>query len=214
LLIVLQKENESLIKGIIDFTFRNSERRAFTIKELGEPFRGMSLAKEDLSEDGHECILYGELFTIYGAMINEVKSKTRKVCSKFTFSTHRDLLFPSSTTVDARSLISPSAIIKDGVILGGDMFAIRVNERFNNIYLSYLFNFVYKNLLAKYAKGSTIIHLHYNEIKDIKIELPVIDAQDRIVEILTLLENKLVVETALESLYQTQKGYLLKGLFI
>ena len=32
-----------------------------------------------------------------------------------------DLLFPSSTTVDAMSLIAPSVINVDGVILGGDM---------------------------------------------------------------------------------------------
>jgi Restriction endonuclease S subunits len=174
----------------------------------------MWLSKEDLSEEGNECVLYGELFTTYGYVINEIKSKTNNNNLKLTLSTRQDLLFPSSTTVNALSLISPSAIIKDDVILGGDMFGIRVNGEFNNEYLSYLFNSVYRNKLAQYAKGSTIIHLHYNEIKDVEIELPLIDVQNRVVKILTLLQKKLVCETSLKLAYQKEKSYLLQNLFI
>ena len=108
---------ESLIKGIVHSHFESCERNIYPIKELGEPFTVMNLSKEDLSEEGNECILYGELFTTYGCIINEIKSKTKKNNCKLTFSSKNDLLFPSSTTVDACSLISPSAILKDGVIL-------------------------------------------------------------------------------------------------
>ncbi len=208
------EQYKSLINGLIDLTFANADRTPYSIANLGEPFRVMGLSKDDLSEDGRECILYGELFTTYGPVINEIKSKTRRIIPKLTLSTSQDLLFPSSTTVDARSLISPSAITKAGVILGGDMFGIRVDVLFNNRYLSYLFNSVYKNLLAKYAKGSTIVHLHYSEIKDVKIELPDLLVQNKIVKILSLLENKLGIETALQSMYQSQKEYLLRGVFI
>lgn len=208
------EQYKSLINGLIDLTFANADRTPYSIANLGEPFRVMGLSKDDLSEDGRECILYGELFTTYGPVINEIKSKTRRIIPKLTLSTSQDLLFPSSTTVDARSLISPSAITKAGVILGGDMFGIRVDMLFNNRYLSYLFNSVYKNLLAKYAKGSTIVHLYYSEIKDVKIELPDLLVQNKIVKILSLLENKLGIETALQSMYQSQKEYLLRGVFI
>ncbi len=106
------EQYKSLIKGIIDLTFASAHHTIYSIADLGEPFRVMSLSKEDMSEDGSECILYGELFTIYGPVINEIKSKTRKIVPKPTLSTSQDLLFPSSTTVDACSLISPSAIGK------------------------------------------------------------------------------------------------------
>jgi type I restriction enzyme S subunit len=118
-----------------------------------------------------------------------VKSRTAKDSYKLTFSSNNDLLFPSSTTVDAYSLISPSAILKEGVILAGDMFGIRINENFNNEYLSYLFNYIYKRELAKYAKGSTIHHLHYNEIKNVKIEVPSLKEQKRIAGVLRLLQK-------------------------
>ena len=214
LLIVLQRENESLIKWIVHFHFKSCERNIYSIKELGEPFTVMSLSKEDLSEEGNECILYGELFTTYGCVINEIKSKTKKNNCKLTFSSKNDLLFPSSSTVDAYSLISPSAILKDGVILGGDMFGIRINKKFDNEYLSYLFNYVHKNKLAKYAKGVTIAHLHYSEIRDVQIEIPLLDEQKKIVKILNLLQKKLSSDIILRSIYQKQKEYLLQNLFI
>ena len=88
------------------------------ISELGQPFSAMNLSKEDLTEEGHECILYGELFTAYGCVIRDIKSRTLVSEAKPTISRSNDLLFPASTTVDAISLIAPSAICKAGVILG------------------------------------------------------------------------------------------------
>ena len=143
-----------------------------------------------------------------------MRSKTTKDDCRLTLSSSRDLLFPSSTTVDAYSLISPSAILKEGIILGGDMFGIRINENFNNEYLSYLFNYIYKRELAKYAKGSTIIHLHYNEIKNVKIEVSSLEEQKRIAGVLRLLQKKLLIEKNLLQTYLKQKNILLQQMFI
>ncbi|WP_407932884.1 restriction endonuclease subunit S [Dysgonomonas sp. PF1-23] len=174
----------------------------------------MNLSKGDLSDNGKECILYGELFTTYGCVINEVKSRTTKDNCKLTLSSRNDLLFPSSTTVDAYSLISPSAILKEDIILGGDMFGIHINENFNNEYLSYLFNYIYKQELAKYAKGSTIIHLHYNEIRNAKIEIPSLEEQRKSVKVLRLLQEKIIIEKCLLQTSVKQKEYLLQQMFI
>ena len=208
------EELETLIKGIVDFHFRNCRRKMYSIIELGEYFNVMNLSKESLSDNGKECILYGELFTTYGCVINEVKNKTEEKGCKLTLSSSNDLLFPSSTTVDAHSLISPSAILKEGVILGGDMFGIHISEDFNNEYLSYLFNYIYKHKLAMYAKGSTIVHLHYNEIKNAKIETPSLEEQNKSVKGLRLLQEKIIIEKNLLHIFQKQKVYLLQQMFI
>ncbi|OAV74627.1 Type I restriction modification DNA specificity domain protein [Bacteroidales bacterium Barb7] len=205
---------ETLIKGIVDFHFRGCKHKTYSIKELGEYFNVMNLSKESSSESGKECILYGELFTTYGYVINEVKSRTTKDDCKLTLSSNNDLLFPSSTTVDTYSLISPSAILKEGVILGGDMLDIHISENFNNEYLRYLLNYLYKRELAKYAKGSTIIHLHYNEIKNAKIEMPSIEEQENVVKVLRLIQKKLIIEKNLLHTYRKQKATLLQQMFI
>ena len=177
------------------------------------------MSKEQLTNDGNLCVFYGELFTLYGCVIDKVKSRTSLEKVSSTLSHGRDLLFPASTTVDAVSLIAPSALMQKGIILGGDMFGIKVSEAYNPIYLSYYFNYIANKRLAKYAKGTTIIHLHYNEIANVAIELPNIEEQDKIVS--TILEYSAfcisvinsIEETILEKLFDL-KQYLLKQLFI
>ena len=185
----LIRVHPALIKAICHVLFQEGRNRRVKISELGEYFTTMSLAKGDLSEDGEECILYGELFTTYGRVISHVKSKT-EVVKGATRSRGVDLLFPSSTTVDAISLIAPSAITKEGVILGGDMFGIHIFPEYNNQYLSYLLYYCYRDLLAGYAQGSTIIHLHYNDIKNIQVSVHDLPTQRKISHLLRLLEEE------------------------
>lgn len=174
----------------------------------------MVMSKEQLTNDGNLCVFYGELFTLYGCVIDEVKSRTSIEKVSSTLSHGRDLLFPASTTVDAVSLIAPSALMQKDIILGGDMFGIKVSEAYNPIYLSYYFNYIHNKRLAKYAKGTTIIHLHYNEIANVAIELPNIEEQDKIVSTILEYSAKLSIEeTILEKLFDL-KQYLLKQLFI
>lgn len=174
----------------------------------------MNLSKEDLNEEGNECILYGELFTTYGCAIKDIKSRTLISESKATISQSNDLLFPASTTVDAMSLIAPSAICKAGVILGGDMFGIRINDSYNNEYLSYLINYIYKSMLARYAQGSTIIHLHYSDIKNATLLLPTIEEQNHLAHIMRSVNEKIDIEKHMLSKLYSQKAYLLSKLFI
>ena len=194
--------------------YNKSHKTKVKIKDLGKSYSVMNMSKEDLSETGNECIIYGELFTTYDCVATDVVSKTKKSIQSSTISTGYDLLFPASTTVDAQSLIAPTAISQPNIILGGDMFGIVVDKKYNNEYLSYIFNYVYKNYLARYAQGSTIIHLHYNDIKNLDIELPDIKAQNELVLLLKNIQDKILTEKKMLSMLETQKAYLLSNLFI
>ncbi len=180
---------------------------------MGEPFSVGNLAKDDLSETGKPCVIYGELFTTYGETISQIESYTNKI-DGMILSRKGDLLFPSSTTVDAMSLIAPSAIKIDGVILGGDMFGIHISHNYNAQYLSYYFNHIAKREFAKFAKGSTIIHLHYADIEKAKLLLPSLEEQNRMAECFESLDAKINVEKAFISLLNNQKTHLLRQMFI
>lgn len=185
------------------------------LSDIGESFSTMNLSKEDLTDSGVECILYGELFTTYGRVIKDVKSHTSiETNGKSTTSGLNDLLFPASTTVDAISLIAPSAISKTGVILGGDMFGIRLNAKYNNRYMSNLLYHCYRRELASYAQGSTIIHIHYRDIERIKITVHPKNIQDCIADILDLLDSRIENEQNTAAAYACQKAYLIGRLFI
>lgn len=166
-----------------------------------------------MSETGKPCILYGELFTTYGETISQIESRTNKT-KGMVLSKKGDLLLPSSTTVDAVSLIAPSVINVDGVILGGDMFGIHINHNYNAQYLSYYFNHIAKRQLAKFAKGSTIIHLHYADIEKAKLLLPSLEEQNRMAKCLVTLDDKIKKERTFFDLLNSQKAYLLCHMFI
>ena len=199
--------------AIIEKHYRQAKLQKYRICDLGVPFNVGSLSKEDLSKKGHECILYGELFTTYDCVINEIKSHTNKIAN-MTLSQKGDLLFPSSTTVDAVSLISPSVIDLPNVILGGDMFGIHIDKKFNAYYLSYHINIIARKKLAIYAKGSTIIHLHYKDIAMAQLLLPDLYEQDRIAKCMMAEDNKIKIEEQLMTKLEKQKQYLLRQMFI
>ena len=207
-------EDLKLLKSaIIEEHYKKTEKQIVSVADLGQPFNVGNLSKEDLSETGHLCIIYGELFTTYGATINVVESHTHKFHG-MTLSRKGDLLFPSSTTVDAVSLIAPSVINVDGVVLGGDMFGIHISSDFNPQYLSYFFNLIARNQFAKYAKGSTIIHLHYKEIEKAKLLLPSLEEQNRMATCMAAFDERITIENTIQKSLMIQKQYLLRLMFI
>ena len=138
---------KKLKSAIIEEHYRQTEKNEVCVADLGNHFNVGNLAKDDLAETGMPCVIYGELFTTYGETISQIESHTNKT-EGMILSKKGDLLFPSSTTVDAISLIAPSVINMDGVILGGDMFGIHINHNYNAQYLSYYFNHIAKRQLG------------------------------------------------------------------
>ena len=204
---------KKLKSAIIEKHYCKVEKQIACVGDLGEPFSVGNLAKDDLTGTGIPCVIYGELFTTYGETISQIESHTYKT-EGIILSKKGDLLFPSSTTVDAMSLIAPSVINMDGVILGGDMFGIHISPNFNAQYLSYYFNHIAKRQLAKFAKGSTIIHLHYADIEKAKLLLPSLEEQNRMAKCLVTLDDKIKKERTFFDLLNSQKAYLLCHMFI
>ena len=209
----LIEDLKKLKSAIIEKHYCQAEKQVACVADLGEPFSVGNLAKDDLTESGMPCVIYGELFTTYGETISQIESHTYKT-EGMILSKKGDLLFPSSTTVDAMSLVTPSVINMDGVILGGDMFGIHISPNFNAQYLSYYFNHIAKRQMAKFAKGSTIIHLHYADIEKAKLLLPSLEEQNRMAKCFISLDAKINVENIFFSLLNSQKTYLLRQIFI
>lgn len=205
---------ETLIKGIVVTHHRKYPYKQFVeISKLGKSFSVGVLSKEDLAEDGTPCILYGELFTTYNCVADVIESRTNRTDNQ-VYSKGDELLFPASTTVDAVSLITPTALIVANVVLGGDMFGIHINKEYNAIYISYILNYVYRQRIAKYAQGCTIIHLHYKDIKNFKLSLPPIEKQEKIVNTLNSMQEKIDCEKQNLRLLNDLRSFLLSKLFI
>ncbi len=152
------------------------------ISKMALILRGSGLSKKDIDLSGsNKCILYGQLYTLYGPVIEEVESRTN-VEGKM-FSVIGDVLVPGTTTADAMGIAVSSAVNEKGVIIGGDINIIRTeNRQINSKFLSYLLNQPYKNQLAQHARGTNIIHLSGKDIGKIKIPVPPLKIQQKIVE--------------------------------
>ena len=145
-------------------------------------YKGKGISKDDISENGISCIRYGELYTTYSERIDEIYSKTNLNPSELFLSKCNDIIIPCSGET-AQDIAKASCVLLDGIALGGDLNVLRTRQ--NGIFLSYYLNVIAKKDIAKIAQGVSIVHLYASELKNLKIKIPSVDEQKKIVEILS-----------------------------
>lgn len=145
--------------------------------------RGAGLSKNLLDPSGmYPCVLYGELFTRYGQQINDVYSRTNTV--GVIRSRAGDVLVPGSTTTVARDLATASAIHVSGAILGGDTNVIRPGPGLDPDWLAQYITHRLGDRIAEVAQGLTIKHLYVRDLLNCQVELPSLQEQRAIMEVL------------------------------
>lgn len=202
---------QNLLTAKIRFPEFQDEWREVTIGELFEVKKGQGLSKEMLDTNGKfECVLYGELYTTYDEIIENVKSRTNfqgSIKSKFD-----DILIPSSTTTGSIDIAIASVILKNDVLLGGDINILR--KKRNNIYgkfVAYCITNIKNKELSSYAQGTTIIHLYAKDFKGMKIKLPNLQEQQKIAEVLTACDDEInLLNLKLENLKKQKQGLMQK----
>jgi type I restriction enzyme S subunit len=222
---LLKEKKEALVdykKGVMqklfnqDIRFKEDNGNDFPDweeKVLGKVFSGLKgkgISKDKIVENGeNECILYGELYTTYNETIAEVVSTTNS--NEGVKSKKGDLLIPASTTTTGIDLANVTSILKEDVLLGGDINILRKNEKLNSAFFAYYLSNHYKTTLAKYAQGITIVHLYFSHLKKIKILVPKLEEQDIIASYLSALDTKIdALQQKIEISVDFKKGLLQK----
>ncbi|MDD4641684.1 MAG: restriction endonuclease subunit S [Bacteroidales bacterium] len=143
------------------------------MKELGKVAqfeRGQGLSKSDLRDTGeYKCIHYGQLFSDYAELIKEIKSKTN-YSGPYFFSKSNDVLVPTSD-VTPRGLATASCIKEAGVLLGGGILIIRLNDDYDGTFFSYWVT-QNKREILKLVKGSTVFHIYGHDMSGLKLAFP------------------------------------------
>ncbi|EGQ3904120.1 restriction endonuclease subunit S [Staphylococcus hominis] len=178
---------------------------------LAQFSKGKSLSKKDLNINGNPCILYGELYTKYGAILNKVYSKTSTQNDSLVFSKRNQILIPSSgeTDIDIATATAVDTDVK--IAIGGDLniiTPINSDGRFISLYI----NGKGKYNLAKYAQGKSVVHLYNSDIKKLNFYLPTnVVEQKKIGNFFSKLDRQIELEEEkLELLEQQKKGYMQK----
>ena len=141
--------------------------------------KGQPFTKGDITAKGkNPCIHYGELFK-YGIVISEIESKTDR--SPTRVSQKGDILFPCSD-VTSSGLARCSVIMKDGVLLGGDIIILRPEKRsdFDCQYLAIAICHQREQLL-RLITGQNVKHLAAKDLERVKIPLPPLSVQKKVV---------------------------------
>ena len=177
------------------------------LDEIAELSKGVGISKEQLSEDGEPCILYGELYTKYKSeIIRKVISKTNIESSNLKRSKRNDVIIPCSgeTAID---IAVARCIPFDNILLGGDLNIIRLHKD-DGAFMAYQLNGKRKIDIAKLAQGVSVVHLYGENLKSIKTYNPCLQEQQKIVKLLSMFDERIEAQNKIIEKYES----LIKGI--
>ena len=207
-------ENKVLNVPHLRFPEFSGEWKEEQLDSIATLSKGIGISKEQLSEDGEPCILYGELYTKYKSeIIKHVESKTDIDSSKLKRSKANDVIIPCSgeTAVD---IATARCVPFDNILLGGDLNVISLHK-YDGAFMSYQLNGKRKYDIARVAQGVSVVHLYGEHLKAIKTYNPSLPEQQKIAELLSLIDERIATQNKiiedLKKLKSAISERLLKG---
>lgn len=159
--------------------------------------KGSGYSKSDLQDHGTPIVLYGRLYTNYEILISHIDTFVEPKQGA-VYSQGVEVIVPASGET-AEDISRASVIGRKGVIIGGDLNILYPNKLLDPVFLAItISNGKAHEDMAKRAQGKTVVHLHNDDLAQIKLFYPSISEQKQIgvffqkidVDIL-LLKNKL-----------------------
>ena len=177
------------------------------LADIADLYKGTGISKDQLSDDGEPCILYGELYTKYKSeTIREVISKTNIDNTKLVRSKANDVIIPCSGET-AEDIATARCVLNGNILLGGDLNIIRLHG-YDGAFMSYQLNGKRKYDIAKVAQGVSVVHLYGEHLKGVKTINPCLEEQKKIASLLALLDERIATQNKVIDKLQT----LIKGL--
>ena len=194
-----------------------------TLGKISEITKGSGISKDQLSEQGSPCILYGELYTKYKSeVIGVVYSRTELESSSLVKSKSNDVIIPCSgeTAID---ISTARCVPFNNILLGGDLNIIRLKHD-DGGFFAYQLNGVRKKDIARVAQGVSVVHLYGESLKHIRVYHPVIEEQKKITRLLSLIDERIATQNKIiedlkilksaiaETVFNNMKGLLTTNL--
>ena len=171
----------------------SGEWKETTLGKIAEITKGSGISKDQLSEQGSPCILYGELYTKYKSeIINGVYSRTELDSSPLVKSKANDVIIPCSgeTAID---ISTARCVLFNNILLGGDLNIIRLKYD-DGGFFAYQLNGARKKDIARVAQGVSVVHLYGENLKQIRVYYPNIEEQRKITHLLSLIDERIATQ--------------------
>ena len=193
----------------------SGEWKETKLEKIAEITKGSGISKDQLSEHGSPCILYGELYTKYKSeIINEVYSRTELDSSLLVKSKANDVIIPCSgeTAID---ISTARCVPFNNILLGGDLNIIRLKNN-DGGFFAYQLNGTRKKDIARVAQGVSVVHLYGENLKHIRVYHPAIEEQKKITRLLSLIDERIATQNKiiekLQSLIKGLNDHILKNI--
>ena len=209
---------ESLIKGLNDSLYAQYGDDVLTsFSSLGFSYSGLSGKSAQDFGSGKPFITYLNVYS--NNIINEKDFQyvAIKEGEKQNVVEYGDVLFTLSSETPEEVGIGSVYLGNENVYLNSFCFGIHIiNTKIAfPPYLSYYVSSTpFRKFIYPYAQGSTRFNLCKVDFEKASIKLPSLGNQKRIYSILSHIESKTETEKSLLDLYNSQKQYLLRQMFI
>ena len=184
----------------------SGEWKETTLGKISEITKGSGISKDQLSEQGFPCVLYGELYTKYKSeIILKVYSRTELDSSSLVKSKANDVIIPCSgeTAID---ISTARCVPFNNILLGGDLNIIRLKHD-DGGFFAYQLNGARKKDIARVAQGVSVVHLYGENLKHIRVYHPAIEEQKKITRLLSLIDERIATQNKIiEKLESLIKG--------
>jgi type I restriction enzyme, S subunit len=147
--------------------------------KLGTFSKGQGYSKSDLTASGTPIVLYGRLYVNYQTTISGVDTFVIEKKGSVK-SIGKEVIVPASGET-AEDIARASAIVTEGIILGGDLNVIYPFNELDSCFLALtLSNGKPQTDLAKRAQGKTVVHVRKADLESIIIPFPKLAEQQKI----------------------------------
>ena len=182
------------------------------LSDIADLYKGTGISKDQLSDEGEPCILYGELYTKYKSeTIEKVISKTNIDNTKLVRSKANDVIIPCSGET-AEDIATARCVLNDNILLGGDLNIIRLHG-YDGTFMSYQLNGKRKYDIAKVAQGVSVVHLYGEHLKGVKTINPCLEEQKKIASLLFLLDERIATQNKIIEDLKELKSAISESLF-
>ena len=209
---------QSLIKGLNDSLYAQYGSEVLTsFANLGNSYSGLSGKSAQDFGSGKPFITYLNVYS--NSVINEKDFQyvAIKDGEKQNVAEYGDVLFTLSSETPEEVGIGSVYLGKEKVYLNSFCFGIHITnaEIVFPPYLSYyVSSTAFRKFIYPYAQGSTRFNLCKADFEKASIKLPTLENQKRIYSILSRIDSKIETERQMLDLYNSQKQYLLRQMFI
>ena len=209
---------QSLIKGLNNSLYAQYGGKVLTsFAELGTSYSGLSGKSAQDFGSGKPFITYLNVYSNNVINENDFQYVTIKKGEKQNVVEYGDVLFTLSSETPEEVGIGSVYLGKEKVYLNSFCFGIHITNKEVAFppYLSYyVSSTAFRKFIYPYAQGSTRFNLCKADFEKASIKLPTLENQKRIYSILSHIDSKIETERQMLDLYNSQKQYLLRQMFI